>query len=141
MKTIGLFALVLLAMVAASPAWAGGYLSDYPSGSRRYLSDYPSGGYYAGRSGGYKYYGGPHGRIERKHGRDWYRYQEALRRNDGDIEPGAGPSWARRRAIYNPMGIPLGWPAGSPEICGTYLRKPSLCYGQTTRYDPYIHGD
>lgn len=133
-KTAFILALALPLLLAA-PAWAESYLSHYHSGGGgRYLSDYARGGYHAGSRGGYRHYGGPHGRIERKHSRDWNRYQRKL----AEVEPGAGPSTSW---IYNPMGIPLGWPQGSKEICGTYQRKPALCYGATTRYDPLIHGE
>lgn len=135
MKTV--LSVLVLSLAAMAPAWADGYLSDYGgSGGRRYLSDYHSGGYYAGRSSGYvRSYAGPNTPIERKHGADYYRYQERLH---AQVEPGAGPRWAR--GVYNPMAIPLGMPQGSPEICGTYMRKPALCYGSTARYDPLVHG-
>lgn len=139
MKT-WLFAMALL-LGAAAPAWAEGYLSHYSSGGGRYLSDYNRGSYHGGYRGGYKYYGGPSGRIERKHGRDWQRYQEALQKRYDAVEPGAGPASWWGKPTYNPMGIALGWPRGSRQICGTYNRKPALCYNHTMRYDPLIHGE
>lgn len=140
MKTTALLTVALLLGVAA-PAWADGYMSRYHSYGGQYLSGYhTSGYYYGGHGGGYVYYGGPYGSIERKHSADWERRQDAaMRRRLADIEPSAGPSWAR--GVYNPMGIALGKPRGSREICGTYLRKPALCTTSTMRYDPYVHGN
>lgn len=141
-------AILALAAVVAAPAHADGYLSGYRSGgtqyccgNARYLSDYGYGNYWPGSRAGYvsRYTSSVSTPISRPHRADWERHLRNRWNAEADAEGNNGPisRWTRYAAgWYNPMGIPLGLPAGSRYICGTYNRAPAACHARTATYTP-----
>jgi hypothetical protein len=152
-----LLAILLLACAAlvAAPAHADGYLSSYGAGgsqyccgSRQFLSSYNNegytGGYSSGYVSGYGYAVSTATPISRKHRDAWETYLrhrwDAERQGSGYDGPIS--RWTRyANEWYNPQGISLGLPAGSPYICGTYSRAPAACHARTAAYSPMVSDD